>query len=288
MVKSLQQIRQELAQLEEQAAQLFTELKNLYHQYLDALNQSVNQQLILAVYQICTQIYPEEFLKLSYSQREKLQTQVRELGKNLQAQLLAYLELPQPSPQATITEQILMQLSQSQETSFQLPELEPENAPSVIKTPEDLVTWCKQLEQGIRMVLDNLSQEINRTLQKAQIIPSQLPPKLLEMALQSEEGGMSSGNSPNILNVLIETTNKQESETDDDEEEESDSKITKLSAIHLRLSEVEFADPQLGIKRKPIRQKLEKLKKMRKTYHLTQRDLAKAEAEAAWRSSWHE
>ena len=292
MAKSLKQIRQELAKLEEETTQLSAQLKDLYRQYLEALSQSINQQLILAVYQICTQIYPEEFLKLSYNQREELQTKIRQLGQEINTKLLAYLELPQPSPQATITEQILMQLSLSQDPAFELPELEQENTLSAIKTPEDLVTWCKQLEQGIRITLDNLSQGVNHTLQQAQVIPNQLPPKLLEMALQAEEGGISAGNSPNILNLLVETSHKKDDEDKADqaenEEEETDAKITKMSAIHLRLSEIEFADPQLSIQRKGIRQELEKLKKMRKTYHVTQRELAKAEAEAAWRSSWHD
>ncbi|MEM8779789.1 MAG: hypothetical protein AAGF26_13135, partial [Cyanobacteria bacterium P01_G01_bin.49] len=140
------------------------------------------------------------------------------------------------------------------------------------------------------IILDNLSQEVNHSLQKAKIIPNQLPPKLLEMALQAEEAA-STGNSPNILDLLVETSQKTENENNENEEEEpeeTDAKVTKISAIRLRLSEIEFAEPQLSIQRKAIRQELEKLKKMRKNYHLTQRESAKAEAEAAWRSSWHE
>ncbi|MEA5510108.1 hypothetical protein VB715_10075 [Crocosphaera sp. UHCC 0190] len=287
MAKSLQQIRQNLTALQEQATQLSTELNDLYRQYLESLSQSVHKQLILAVYQICTQIYPEEFLKLSYSQREKFQEKIRNLGKGIQPKLLAYLSLPQPVPKPTITEQqIFIQLS-GKDPSFQLPELPEENEIYTIKTPEDLVNWCKKIEQGIRIILDELSQEVNSNLQKAQIISSNLPPQLLEMALQAEEGGMSAGNSPNILNLLVETSHKEEEE-EEEEDEDQPSKITKISAIHLRLSEIEFADPQLSIQRKGIMKQLEMLKRMRKAYILAQQDYAQAEAEAAWRSSWHE
>jgi polyhydroxyalkanoate synthesis regulator protein len=290
MTKSLQKIRKEKEQLEEKSTQLFTELNNIYKHYLESLSLSVKKQLVLAVYQICTQVYPEEFLKLSYSRREKLQGTIKQFYQRLESQFLAYITFPQPAPPVTITEQILKQLSGTNETEFQLPNEEQELPFSEIVNPEDLVLWCKRLEKGIRIILHELSQEVNRELQTNQIIASKLPPQLLEMALQSEESDMSSGNSPNILNLLVETRNKEEeqkdSETDDDDDKES--QITKISAIHLRLSDIEFADHQLSIQRQQIRQQLEILKKMRKAYQKIQREQAQAEAEAAWRSSWHD
>ncbi|WP_107666907.1 hypothetical protein [Cyanothece sp. BG0011] len=291
MAKSLQKIRQEIEQLKEKSTEIFTELNELYKRYLEALNLSVKKQLILAVYEICTKIYPEEFLKLSYSQREKFQGNIRELCKPLESKLLAYITFPQPTPTATITEQILTQLSLINNKEFQLQTQEEDDSISKIENPEDLVLWCQRVEQGIRMIIHDLSQDVNHELQKNNIIASQLPPKLLDMALQAEEEGMSSGNSPNILNLLIETSNKDDSDEPDNEEEDEEnqeSQITKISAIHLRLSDIEFADPQLSIQRQQIRQKLEIVKKIRKAYQKVQRENAQAEAEAAWRSSWHE
>ncbi|ACB50054.1 unknown [Crocosphaera subtropica ATCC 51142] len=291
MAKSLQKIKQEIEKLEQQATEFFTELNELYKRYLEALNVSVKKQLILAVYEICTKIYPEEFLQLSYSQREKLQETIRELCKPLESKLLAYISFPQPTPTATITEQILTQLSLINNKEFQLQNQVEDDSLAQIENPEDLVLWCKRVEQGIRIIIQDLSQDVNRELQKNNIIASQLPPQLLEMALQAEEGGMSSGNSPNIINILIETSQKEDNENEDENEEDDEnqeSEITKISAIHLRLSDIEFADPQLSIQRQQIRQKLEIVKKMRKAYQKLQRENAQAEAEAAWRSSWHE
>lgn len=293
MAKSLQKIRQEIEQLEQKSTEIFTELNELYKRYLEALNLSIKKQLVLAVYQICTKIYPEEFLKLSYSQREKLQGNIRELCKPLESKLLAYISFPQPTPTATITEQILTQLSLINNKEFQLQTQEDDDSLSEINNPEDLVIWCQRVEQGVRMIIHDLSQDVNQELQKNKIIASQLPPKLLDMALQAEEEGMSSssGNAPNILNLLIETSKKDEGDNSDKEEDEEDNKesqITKISAVNLRLSDIEFADPQLSIQRQQIRQKLEIVKKIRKAYQKIQRENAQAQAEAAWRSSWHE
>ncbi|MGB5771249.1 MAG: hypothetical protein WBM32_15490 [Crocosphaera sp.] len=291
MTKSLQKLRKEKEELEKKSTQLFTGLNALYKGYLESLSLSVKKQLVLAVYQICTQIYPEEFLQLSYSRREKLQETIKQLCQRLESQFLAYITFPQPAHPVTITEQILKQLSPTEENEFELENQEKNSSIAEINNPENLVSWCKRVEQGIRIIFNNLSQQVNSELQKNNIIASQLPPQLLEMALQTEEGGMSSGNSPNIINLLIETRNKEEEQENRESEEKDDnqeSKITKISAINLRLSDIEFADPQLSIQRQQIRQQLEILKKMRKSYQKTQGEYAQAQAEAAWRSSWHD
>ena len=54
--------------------------------------QSIEQQLILASYQLCTQIYPDSFLDLSLNQRQELQQSLRSLGKELKPSLLNILD----------------------------------------------------------------------------------------------------------------------------------------------------------------------------------------------------
>ncbi|MGK7939655.1 MAG: hypothetical protein AB4062_05790 [Crocosphaera sp.] len=291
MAKSLQKIRQEIEKLEQQSRFFFTELNKIYKNYLETLHLSIKKQLVIAVYQVCTQIYPEAFLELSYSKREKLQGEIRALCQPLESQLLAYITFPQPSPTATITEQILTQLAVLENTEFKLHNQEDDDSIAEIKNPEDLVLWCKRVEEGVRMILHNLSQEVNSELQKNKILASQFPPQLWEMALQTEEGGMSAGKYPNILNLVIETSKKQETkedEDDEDDDENQESQITKISAVSLRLSDIEFSDPQLSIQRQQIRQQLEIVKKIHKAYQKIQRENAQAQAEAAWRSSWHD
>jgi hypothetical protein len=143
--------------------------------------------------------------------------------------------------------------------------------------------WCKYIEQGINQSLEQLSHQVNQILQKEKVVKNSLPSKLLEMALQAEEGGMGMSSSPNIINLLVEAKSTDEKATDN---EELEGKITKITAIHLRLSDIEFATPNLTLARKQIRQILEKINKLRQQYHQAQKDYAIAQAEAAWRASW--
>jgi hypothetical protein len=72
-----------------------------------------------------------------------------------------------------------------------------------------------------------------------------LPAAVLEAAAKVEASAESAtGSSPNLLNLLMETDN------DGDLEESS---LTRIIAINLRLSEVEFADPSLSAGRNQIR-----------------------------------
>ncbi|WP_217651975.1 hypothetical protein [Hydrococcus rivularis] len=282
----MQQIKQDLATLEEKVANLAVELRALYGRYLKLLSHSARKQLILASYQICTQAYPESFLKLSGRDRQKLQENLRKLGKNLQSQLLALLALPIHSSDVTPLEAEELLLPPSEEASPPETEVraqEPES--EKIANPEDLIRWCQQIEQGIQETLETLSQEVNFFLQEAQILPAQVPVKILEMAMQTEASAASASGSPNLLSLLVETEREGEQESPAPKE---NAKITKLTAIHLRLVEIEFSDPTLNIERDRVRTWLEKLKKIRQQYLQLQRESAIAEAEAAWRATWYE
>jgi hypothetical protein len=70
------------------------------------------------------------------------------------------------------------------------------------------------------------------------------------------------------------------------EGEKEDSTLTRIIAIHLRLAEIEFADPALTAARNLIRKLAVKAKTLRREYYKHQRERAVAQAEAAWRSSW--
>ena len=88
MARPIQQIKQDLETLQKNVAEAASELRHLYNDYLQVLSQCVKQQLMLGAYQLCTQVYPELFLKLSFSQRQELQQQIRvisaEVGEFLQ------------------------------------------------------------------------------------------------------------------------------------------------------------------------------------------------------------
>ena len=79
MLRSIDNVQQELEQIKQETKLAFRDLYPLYHQYLSQLSQSVKKQLILAAYQICTHIYPDEFLELSLNERFELQKTFKKL-----------------------------------------------------------------------------------------------------------------------------------------------------------------------------------------------------------------
>jgi hypothetical protein len=286
MARAMQQIGQEIAAIEEKIVNFAQQLHEVYSQYLSLLNQSARKQLILASYQICTQTYPESFLKLSLSDRQKLQDRIRKLAQTMQSQLLNALENPRqssPAPVLSDLEPQRLELSPTTEEQPQQSEPEPEN--EAIANPEELFYWCEQVEKKLHQILETRSQEANVYLQEFQILPIQVPAKALEIAMQAEGSGVALGGSPNTLNLMVESDRPSEEETSIKGE---NTKITKLTAIHLRLSEIEFSDPTLNLARNQIRSSMEKLAKIRQQYRQKQREYAIAEAEAAWRSIWFE
>lgn len=97
MTGSLKAIEEDLASLEEAIAKLAHEFDHAYENYLTALGKAVRQQLILASYHLCTQGYPESFLKLSFSQRQKFQQNLQTLATNAQKTLLSLVQLSSAS-----------------------------------------------------------------------------------------------------------------------------------------------------------------------------------------------
>ena len=87
MARSLDQISTDLTTLETSTSRIDDDLKALYQEYLTVLGKAVKRQLVLAVYHLCTQAYPDEFLVLSVSQREQVQTGVRKIAAQGQTQI---------------------------------------------------------------------------------------------------------------------------------------------------------------------------------------------------------
>lgn len=299
MARAVEQIEQDLATLEEAIALLRAEFHNTYSQYLTLLGQAVKRQLILVSYQICTQGYPESFLSLSFNQRETLQKELRQLGKQAQELFLLQLEQSKNPTETNVTaqpeqtpEQLPVDDEQPPPNSAPLEQLEsldalPENPDSteLTKTPPpksgqlQVLKWQEKLEEAIVQTLRTTSLNANRLLQKSGIIPEKLPAAVLEAAAKVEASGEATAGPPNLLNLLMET------ETEGDLE---DSTLTRIIAIHLRLSEIEFADPALSGVRNQIRSLSTKGSNLQRQYQKKQRERAVAQAEAAWRASWYE
>lgn len=300
MARAVEKIEQDLAHLEEAIALLATQMYSTYSQYLTLLGQAMRQQLILASYQICTQGYPEAFLSLSLNQRQALQQALRQIAGQAQTQLRSHLEqanpfIPAATEQPAESPHSLLSSSEPAEEAIE-PEPEaltkpvaaeaspnattpPEPSVALPTKPEQLLAWQKALEEAIAQVLQMTSIEANRLLQHADLIPKKLPPAVLEAAAKVDAAPGDTSGAPHLLNLLMET------ETEEDKE---DSTLTRIIAINLRLSEIEFTDPPLSAIRNHIRSLAAKGSKLQREYHKKQRERAVAQAEAAWRSIWFE
>lgn len=321
MARSIQQLKQDLTTLEETVSQLAEELKSLYSRYLDQLGQSTKQQLVLASYQLCTQIYPESFLLLSLNERQKLQQSIRSIGEDIKPSLLEILEnneqLEQES-KVNIVEEIIKNLpigeeqqeeydlideleipeevnakerssseeakeiiNQLQNLSSELNQIEPQETDN-LNNPENLIRWQQKVEFNIKKSLDSISRKTNKLLQDANIIPNRLPTKVLDVAIRADKS--SSSNSrfnhlANILNLAVET---------EKDKQKKPTQIIQISLLRLRLSEIEFSDAILNTERTQIRNLLKQINHIKQQYRSKQQQHTKAEAEAAWRSSWYE
>ncbi|MEL6940508.1 MAG: hypothetical protein AAFO84_15110, partial [Cyanobacteria bacterium J06598_1] len=80
MVKASGQIEKELGLLQQRTEDMENALDSLYRGYLKALGEASKQQLMSAVYYLCTQAYPDKFLALSWKQRNQLQTELQTLA----------------------------------------------------------------------------------------------------------------------------------------------------------------------------------------------------------------
>ncbi|MGD1713548.1 hypothetical protein [Dapis sp. BLCC M172] len=328
----IRKIGQDLQKIEEAIADIAKEFYSTYQGYLKALGQGMRQQLIFASYHICTQAYPEAFLKLSFSQRQKMQEELRERVKigvqELQELLEQNPEYRQKLDETSAAELMMSLLNEEdegeQEVVTQLKDEKKDiefdssvlfssqtlsqttnekkqevvdktedipnktEAEKILNSPENiidkldnidiLIPWQENIEKQIPEIFKKLSHQINFILHKSEILPKKIPQKVLEAATKMESGDTSLGGRPNLLNLLIEAE-----DLDDD-----DPKVTRITAINLRLSEIEFTDINVTSWRNKIRNLLGKLSQLQREYRKKQWEKSVIEAESAWRSSWYE
>lgn len=334
MAKTIEQIRRDLNTLTDKVMIVRQTLQTVYGDYLDILGRSLEKQLVLAGFQLATQVYPENLLALSYDQRENMQQQLRSLAQtahrdlcriphepdtlpsdeeeeailinetiiatdadNVEQELLEVFEsidetitpsqaLPEqptnnpardnPNPQKQRTE--LSQLAERIAASIsEMMQAEATAEPIDANSPEALIEESRHLEKRIKKTLRHCSKQANRLFQDAKILPSHIPQKVLDMALQNERPSNSNTKINNLVNLVV--------EADGGEKKKQRLKVT---AIDLKIAEIEFGDPQVIARRGKIREQIAKAKQLAKYYAKTKKELTIAEAEAAWRASWHE
>ncbi|MEH2192277.1 MAG: hypothetical protein V7K98_06375 [Nostoc sp.] len=272
MARAIERIERDIAGLKEAIGAIALELQNAYASYLNTLGLAVRKQLILASYHLCTQGHPENFLHLSLNQRQQLQQAVRKLGHVAAEQLLACIKSDDAGVDEGdegVTSSGLLDASNSQPLTLDT------------SNPIELAKWQQNLEEVTQEILKKLSHDANLLLQKSGVLPKKLPEPILAAAAAaaSEASGEVMPGPPNLLNLVIEIENEQQSE---------ESGLTQIMAINLRLGEIEFADVALSSERRQIRSILVQLNKLGREYQKKHRERAIAEAEAAWRASWFE
>ncbi|MDF5707861.1 MAG: hypothetical protein PUP90_09340 [Nostoc sp. S4] len=291
MARAIERIERDIAALKEAIRAIALELQTAYASYLATLGLAVQKQLILATYHLCTQGYPENFLHLSLNQRQQLQQAIRKLGQLAAEQFLTYIKSEEAADREDEgdgkdegnegdegDEEVT---SSSSAVFISVSNLQPFTPDT--SSPIELAKWQHNLEQVTQEILKKVSHDANLLLQKAGVLPQKLPEPILAAAAaaaaESESSTEVMPGPPNLLNLVIEIENEQQSE---------DSGLTQIMAVNLRLGEIEFADPALSSERRQIRSILVQLNKLEREYQKKLRERAIAEAEAAWRASWFE
>lgn len=302
MTLSIEQIGREIQAIETKTEALAVDLQQVYGQYLQYLGESVQRQLIAVCYYICTQSFPDIFLQLSYRERSTLQADLQQVATQGAARLTLeelgklILEEPEFDPndlmdsgeddredaqsydnlddQDWAPESSLAAGSdlQAQDT--------PSSLPQTLRNPQVLWDWYSEVDNAITQVLQEISHRATGVLEKAGILENHLPEPLLEAATQSEAAEAGGGKHPNLLNFVVEMGKARE------DGRKTSSQRIEIVTIHLRLTELEFGDPYLVSQRHKLRGLMQQLQNLTKSYRQRNRDQAKAEAEAAWRSSW--
>ncbi|MBP0001531.1 MAG: hypothetical protein J7641_21500 [Cyanobacteria bacterium SID2] len=312
-----EKLYRDLKRLDEELSELAKGFDRTYRDYLITLGRAVRHQLVLATYHLCTHGYPEAFLQLSFTGRQELQQHLRNIAQQAELLFLQCLyvstlrsieqlqseESEEDSPDEGETDNDRNEVDREEaednpsedfdeeSPDFETPEetglfvidlANPETLPTLVQhhalTPQLLDRWQESIEDGIVEVLGQLSNQTNQLLQRFGILPKKFPPALLEAASQAEAPSEAVSGPPNVLTLLVETGGSSESEPN----------LMKLMTVHLRLSEIEFADSQLKGWRDRLRQLSAKLSSLKGEYQRKQRERAIVEAESAWRSSWFE
>lgn len=184
------------------------------------------------------------------------------------------------------------------------------------KTPVDRVlSWQDGIERTIQDKLCQAAYQINQALKNAQLIPTKVPDRALEAASRADGDGAT--DIPHVIQMLVEL-GRVESKSDtsenasDDDESAGESKnsrstdsstnipadrkqrssmqriptLTHVTALQIRLSEVEFHDPLLMRWRRSLREHTLELQSLTREYRKYQRKRSVAEAQVAWRSTW--
>jgi hypothetical protein len=298
MAKSIEQVGQDLIHLKKVSSEIGTELTTTYQSYFAALSPTLNQQSIQSCYYLCTNCYPDAFLKLNYNQRSQLLKTLQRVIGNVIKDLMVQIE---PSDRGDRND------SDDDEPTGELTSISMMPT-DWFATPTSLSNWQQNLEAEITHSLKEISYKVNLLLQQARVMPADIPKPILEASPDADRRGESTPNVPNLLSILLEQE-MDEPQIDNPlvagsangteqsdwmgnepslEDRDEYPQIVQIHSLYLRLTEVEFADVNVLGLRKNIDRLAHKVRMLKREYSHKQQELKIAEAESAWRNSWFE
>lgn len=295
MAKPIEQVEQDLHKLRTSSREIGRELTAAYRSYFGCFAPTLKQQSIQGCYHLCTNFYPEAFLKINYDRRAQLLKTLQRVIGNAIANLSVHIESPSQTSSSNDDDEPTGELTALPATPIDW-----------FETPSSLSTWQRNLEEELNHSLKEISYKLNVLLQQAQIMPPNIPKPILEANPEADRQGGNTANIPNLLSVLIGQNGDRQEEEHDDEGEDEDEEdaldaamekliqrrdpatIIQIHSLYLRLTEIEFSNVTVLTLRKNISQLTNKVKILNREYTHKQQELKIAEAEAAWRNSWFE
>ncbi|WP_199249620.1 hypothetical protein [[Phormidium] sp. ETS-05] len=309
MVKSVEQIEKEIVAIAQATTELRAAFERAYSKYLTALGKSVRQQLILAVYYICTKAYPQSFLGMSLKQQQQIQEDIKkiadEAAKHLQ--LLSVIEpereVIEPTEKSSqeASEKLAGAISANNALEIKLAHgITLGNTSGKVTNPQELWNWQEKVESLIIEILEFTSRRANLGLKQLGIFPKMVGDMLIEAAKEvanhtdniNRQGGIAlvgealgTPSQPNILNLTVEIPKDPEAVMTKGHIIKEE-KPFNIITIHLRLHEIEFADSAVMAYRQEIRDCVSRLTVLKRDYQRKEQNLIVAKAEAAWRAIW--
>lgn len=173
MGATLEQLHHDMSQLRTKTAEVGQELRQVLTEYFAVLSRSVQRQVVLSSFYLCTEVYPDAFLERSVFERETLQQKIRQAGREMVDSLATLLH------------------------SFQALELEGEADPVLV-----LEIW-EELEDGVTELFRESSRRLNHVLQDARVMKIKALDKLLDSADKASATGRTITNPPHLLKALV-------------------------------------------------------------------------------------
>jgi hypothetical protein len=319
MSANLEQIDRDLESLRQTAQSLVQEAERSYQQYLKILGRSARQQMTLASYHICTQVYPDNFLQLSTSDRQQFQEKLQRLSQQTENALqdcwsMPVIDLPitdtedladPPDPALTGDQfvdwlpagfwstQSALEASPETESSGAMEsgfmDVEAEQVPpepelplldlSSLPSVKEILAELKQAQANAEAQIAEILHKASKDLDQQLQAAKILPATPLEMVLEIAAKAEAAGR-PVTRNPNLLTAMV------DSEQEREHSPEAAVIAVYLQLGEIEFNDTALMSERNQLRKFSAQLDKLDQQVQKKMRERQTILAAAAWRATW--